>query len=179
MGLIAPELESVSFILHPSPTLSPTSCFPVWNPWTLARAGPQQSGDRMGEQCLRLGVSDDLMTVAWLVPGNFSVQRYRIFSCCGKTLHEEALCNSPFSSNLDLSQKSSVNKRNFMLDNYNVSPVSLFLLLPQCVGMDKCILMIKYQGIFCSDRYYQIHTNGLILMNTSRRVHIEKYTFSG
>ena len=56
----------------------------------------------MGEQGLRLGISDDLMAVASPVPGNVSVQGHRILSCCVIALHEEALCKSPISSDLDL-----------------------------------------------------------------------------
>ena len=55
-----------------------------------------------------------------------------------------------------------------------------YLLLPQWVNMDKCILIIKLLNInesFPVDRYYQIHTNGLILMNTPRRVDTEKSIF--
>lgn len=64
----------------------------------------------MAEQCLRLG-SDDLMAVACLVPGNVSVQRCRMLSCCGNALHEEALCKSLISLDLDLRHTAPGNKR--------------------------------------------------------------------
>ena len=89
------------------------------------------------------------------------------------------LCKSPFSSILDLSHKSFGNRGTLMLDDYNVSPIPLLLLLAQRVDMDECIMMIKYQWMYPGDRYYQIQSNGFILMNTPRRVDIEISTFSG
>ena len=84
----------------------------------------------MQEQLLRSGVSDALMAVACPVPGNVSVQGHRMPSYCGSALHEEALCMSPISSNLDLRHTAPGKEGILMPDNLNVSPAQLLQFLP-------------------------------------------------
>ena len=52
-----------------------------------------ESGDT-GRAVTEIGVSDDLMVLACLVPGNAPVQGHRTLSCCGNVLHEEAVQES-------------------------------------------------------------------------------------
>lgn len=67
------------------------------------------------------------MTVAHLLPGNVSVQGQRIPNWYCNALSEEALGKHLTSFDLDLRHTVSRDKGILLLDNYNVSPVLLWL----------------------------------------------------
>ena len=76
-----------------------------------------------------MGVSNDLMFVACLVPGNVSVQGHRMLDFyCGNALHKKTLCKSRINSDLDLMLIAPGKEEIFMLDNHNISPAPLLCL---------------------------------------------------
>ena len=84
----------------------------------------------MGEQSLRLGVSDDHIAVSCPESGSVSVQGHRMLSCCGNALHEQALCKSPTSSDLHLRYTAPEKEEILMIDHHTISPALLSRLLP-------------------------------------------------
>lgn len=73
--------------ISPSPS-GPHYCCGVSTCDTDVWRAVTENGRAMSE----IGVSDDLMAMACLVPGDISMQRCRMPSCCGNAQHEETLC---------------------------------------------------------------------------------------